>query len=67
MKNTTRLKYSALMLSIATANGVAVASDKFNVDPSIAQKMVDALQESSAFLNKLICSQLMSWKVKQLA
>ena len=53
MKNTTRLKYSALMLSIATANGVAVASDKFNVDPSIAQKMVDALQESSAFLQQI--------------
>lgn len=53
MKNATRLKFNAVTASIAQVNEVPSATESFNVTPSIAQKMVDKIQESSGFL-KLI-------------
>lgn len=53
MHNATRLKFTALALHLATLNGVPDATVKFTVDPTIQQKLENAIQESSAFL-KLI-------------
>jgi len=53
MRNETRERFNAFRENIATLNGVADASTKFSVDPSIQQKLVDKKQESSAFLAKV--------------
>lgn len=53
MQNLTREKYTATVEKIALANNIADPSKKFSVEPSIAQKMVDAVQQSSEFLKKI--------------
>ncbi|MBJ9724534.1 MULTISPECIES: phage major capsid protein, P2 family [Acinetobacter calcoaceticus/baumannii complex] len=53
MQNLTREKYTATVKKIALANNIADPSKKFSVEPSIAQKMVDAVQQSSEFLKKI--------------
>lgn len=53
MQNLTREKYTATVEKIALANNIADPSKKFSVEPSIAQKMVDAVQQSSGFLKKI--------------
>ena len=53
MKNETRKLYAAYLTQIATLNAVASAIEKFNVAPSVQQKMENRMQESSDFL-KLI-------------
>ncbi|MFX6882125.1 phage major capsid protein, P2 family [Acinetobacter baumannii] len=53
MQNLTREKYTATVEKIALANNIADPSKKFSVEPSIAQKMVDAVQQSSEFLRKI--------------
>lgn len=53
MKKLTRQKFNHAVGKIAELNGVEDASKKFSVDPSIAQKMVDKVQESSDFLQKI--------------
>lgn len=53
MQNLTREKYTATVEKIALANNIADPSKKFSVEPSIAQKMVDAVQLSSEFLKKI--------------
>lgn len=53
MKNTTREKFNYTVGKIAASNGVTDPSKKFTVEPSIAQKMVDSIQESSAFLQQI--------------
>jgi phage major capsid protein, P2 family len=53
MENLTREKFTATLEKIAKVNGVADPSKKFNVTPSIAQKMVDAIQLSSEFLKRI--------------
>lgn len=53
MKKLTRQKFNHATGSIASLNGVENAAEKFAVEPSIAQKMVDTLQESSEFLQKI--------------
>ncbi|QNY28003.1 phage major capsid protein, P2 family [Acinetobacter seifertii] len=53
MQNLTREKYTATVEKIALANNIADPSKKFSVEPSIAQKMVEAVQQSSEFLKKI--------------
>ena len=53
MRNPTRLLYNRYVSQIALLSGVANATEKFTVDPTIQQKLVDKIQESSALL-KLI-------------
>ena len=53
MKNSTRLAYNAYLANIAALNGVPSVSEKFNVAPSIQQKLESRIQESSAFLKAI--------------
>ncbi|MHA6159510.1 phage major capsid protein, P2 family [Pseudomonas sichuanensis] len=50
MRNATRIAFTALAAQIALVNGVASATEKFNVAPSVQQTLEAAMQESSAFL-----------------
>lgn len=50
MRKETRLAFNALATQIAQINAVPSAAEKFNVDPSIQQKLEVAIQESSVFL-----------------
>src|SRR5690554_877103 len=53
MRNETRIAFTALAAQIALLNGVASATEKFNVTPSVQQTLESAMQESSAFLGKI--------------
>lgn len=55
MKNTTRLLFTTYLAQMATINGIGTiaAGQKFNVTPSVQQKLEDRIQESSAFLQKV--------------
>lgn len=50
MQNATRLKFNALAAHIAALSAVPDASVKYTVAPTIQQRLEDAIQESSAFL-----------------
>ena len=51
MHNQTRLAYNQFLSRIAQINGVADATQKFAVEPSVEQRLVEKVQESSAFLS----------------
>lgn len=53
MKNETRKKFNFAVRKVAEVNGVENASVKFSVEPTIGQKMVDKVRESSAFLKRI--------------
>ena len=53
MRKETRFKYNAAMQKLAELNGVEQVSQKFNVTPSVQQKLEDKIQVSSAFLQKI--------------
>ncbi len=53
MRNATRIAFTALAVQIALVNGVASATEKFNVTPSVQQTLESAMQESSAFLKAI--------------
>ncbi|HEL7732023.1 TPA: P2 family phage major capsid protein, partial [Stenotrophomonas maltophilia] len=53
MRNETRLLYTAYLSQIASLNGVADASQVFNVDPTIQQTLETRMQESSDFLGRI--------------
>ena len=53
MRKETRFKYNAAMQKLAELNGVEQVSQKFNVTPSVQQKLEDKIQMSSAFLQKI--------------
>lgn len=53
MRNETRLAFTALAAQIALLNGVASATEKFNVAPSVQQTLETAMQESSDFLGRI--------------
>ncbi|GGZ32114.1 phage major capsid protein, P2 family [Asticcacaulis endophyticus] len=65
MRNKTRLLYTAFVSHIALINNVASAETKFNVDPTIQQKLLDKQQESVDFL-KLINIELVKEQGGQL-
>lgn len=45
MRNETRLVFTALAAQIALLNGVASATEKFNVSPSVQQTLETAIRE----------------------
>ncbi|MDU7561395.1 MAG: phage major capsid protein, P2 family [Acinetobacter baumannii] len=53
MQKLTREKFSYTVGKIAEANNVADPSKKFTVEPSVAQKMKNAIQQSVAFLKQI--------------
>ena len=53
MNKTTRFKFNKVLSKISAINGVESTAAKFAVEPSIAQKMIAGVQESSEFLKKI--------------
>lgn len=53
MRNDTRLLYNAFLGAIATLNGVANATEKFAVNPSIQQRLESRMQDTSSFLQAI--------------
>lgn len=53
MQPLTRKKYNKAMTELANLNGVETVTQKFNVTPSVQQKLKEKLQESSEFLKQI--------------
>lgn len=53
MKNKTRQLYTAMVEHIAGLNGVASATVKFSVAPTVEQRLEEVIKESSEFLTKI--------------
>lgn len=55
MRKNTRFKFNAYMSRVAELNGVETddMNKKFSVEPSVAQKLMTRVQESSAFLTRI--------------
>lgn len=53
MRNSTRVLFNQFVSTIAQLNNVASATDKFNMDPVVQQRLESHIQETSEFL-KLI-------------
>lgn len=53
MRKETRIAYNGYLGHVAKLNGVDSASDKFNVEPTIQQKLETAIQESNGLLNQI--------------
>lgn len=53
MKNPTREKFNSYLAQQAALSGVNDATKKFNIAPSVQQKLEKRVQESSAFLKKI--------------
>lgn len=53
MRNETRVLYTAFLAALAEMNGVANATEKFTVSPTIQQRLESRIQESSSFLQAI--------------
>ena len=53
MKNETRVLFAAYAAAVASINGVASATEKFTVSPSVQQTIENHIQESSEFLSRI--------------
>lgn len=53
MRNETRVAFNGYLAHVAKLNGVESAAVKFNVEPSIQQKLETAIQEGIAFLGRI--------------
>ncbi len=53
MRNKTRVLFNAYCAAIADLNGVASATEKFTVAPSVQQTLEDKIQENSDFLGRI--------------
>jgi len=53
MRNETRKVFTSYLSQVALLNAVASASEKFNVEPTVQQKLETAIQESSGFLQRV--------------
>ncbi|MFJ7315619.1 phage major capsid protein, P2 family [Pseudomonas sp. NPDC098747] len=53
MRNDTRLVFNAYLKQVALLNTITAATEKFNVTPSIQQKLEAAIKESSDFLKRI--------------
>lgn len=53
MRNETRALFRAYCSQIALINGIATATEQFNVDPVIEQKLEGKMKESSEFLGMI--------------
>ncbi|WMP17336.1 phage major capsid protein, P2 family [Thiothrix lacustris] len=53
MKNTTRPQFNKLKLDTALANGVQDVTEKFSLSPSVEQRLVEQMGESTDFLKRI--------------
>ena len=53
MKNQTRILFNKLKHDAATSNGVPDVTEKFNLSPSVEQRLTERVQESADFLSKV--------------
>ncbi|MDM1022060.1 phage major capsid protein, P2 family [Acinetobacter sp. VNK23] len=53
MRTATRLIYNKVMTELAKLNGVEDVSKKFNVTPTVQQKLEERIQQSSEFLKRI--------------
>ena len=53
MRNNTRIAFNAYVTAIAALSGVASATEKFTVAPSVQQTLETRIQESSDFLSRI--------------
>ncbi|MBF0306819.1 MAG: P2 family phage major capsid protein, partial [Alphaproteobacteria bacterium] len=53
MRNETRVAFNAYLAHVATLNGVATPTQKFNVAPSIEQVLEDRIREQAEFLGQV--------------
>ncbi|AOZ04559.1 hypothetical protein BKK80_00905 [Cupriavidus malaysiensis] len=53
MRNDTRRLFDAYTAKLAELNGVTSVSTKFNVQPSVQQRLETRMQESSDFLSRI--------------
>lgn len=53
MRNETRLAFNAYVATIAQLSGVALATEKFTVSPTVQQTLESRIQESSDFLGRI--------------
>lgn len=53
MRNETRVVFNSLLAHVAKLNGVSSATESFNVNPSVQQKLETAIQESDDFLKRI--------------
>lgn len=53
MRNTTRIAFTQYLGQVAKVNGVASASEKFAVEPTVQQRLETAIQEASGLLQKI--------------
>ncbi len=53
MRNETRVLYNAFTQQLGQLNGVPDVSKKFNVEPTVEQKLETRIQESSSFLSRV--------------
>ena len=51
MRNITRIAFNSYVSQIALLSSVPAATEKFNVDPTVAQKLEEKTQQSSEFLS----------------
>ncbi|MCY1283563.1 phage major capsid protein, P2 family [compost metagenome] len=53
MRKETRIAYNGYMAHVAKLNGVESAAVKFNVEPSVQQKLETAIQEATTLLGRI--------------
>jgi len=53
MRNETRTAFDSYLSKLASLNGVPSAEQKFAVDPTVAQKLEDRIQENADFLGRI--------------
>jgi hypothetical protein len=53
MRNSTRLVFNKYTEQQAKLNGVSSATQKFDINPAIQQRLEDRIQESSGFLQQI--------------
>lgn len=53
MLTATRLAFNAYVATLAQINGVPAASEKFTVDPTVAQKLEERIQQNADFLKRI--------------
>ncbi|MDQ9130487.1 P2 family phage major capsid protein, partial [Serratia fonticola] len=55
MKKETRFKFNAYLTQVAKLNGIDVGdiSNKFSVEPSVTQTLMNTVQETSDFLTRI--------------
>jgi P2 family phage major capsid protein len=53
MRNETRVQFNGFLQQVAKVNGVGSAAEKFNVTPTVQQRLETAIQESSDLLQRI--------------